>query len=58
MRILTNKEVNKLEQEFHWIVENRLHHMRDRLKEIYDTLENSYHSNREFELKVINGGVK
>jgi len=58
MRILTNYEVKELEDEFHWISENRLHHMRDRLKEIYDILENSYHSNRAFKLTLINGGVK
>jgi hypothetical protein len=58
MTILSIKEVHQLESELLTISMSGLDTMRDRLKQIYDTLENSYHSNRNFELKVINGGVK
>ena len=58
MRILSKQEAEKLDQEFHFIIQNKLDCQANRLKEVYDILNNSFHSQRDFELKIIDGGKK
>ena len=38
MRILSKQEAEKLDQEFHFIIQNKLDCQANRLKEVYDIL--------------------